>query len=531
MSSGSPEAAETYLRLIAEAQLRQRPVLSGPGPHPHRVWLAAATLAAVGAVNPEVAWRVVSEFETLAGLRSGNLRPVISSLRRPHWASRPSRGPARTGLAAPTAVQVGATLALPPEREGWYGEFCLLSLVRTDTQAALAVAARWAGQTRRAAGPRPRHAPFYQVGAVNDCGISYRAALWDMGVEDGRDWWDCHLGLDPAPAPGTRWLEVGPGAQGQRVRIDLAAPPGAVQIITEPVPPDSPAARLLDQMGDDLLALEYAGTGSGGQVEHRIAQVIEDLNGSGTLPAGDPAVLRLAGLGWRLGLDLGPGGPVPSRALPPAWISLLADGPRHDGLDATAPLAAGLPEIGGARFALAGLRSSRDGATLHVMASGWEPQGQGWLVHGTGPASSPLDPSLSWRARDSTGRWHLVSGMSWGAASQTRGMIKMYLTPPLHPAATALEVIVTGPTSRVRATVPLGWTPAGPQPDGRPGAPGGPHPASPQPSGRPGTPGGPHRVGPQPPGRPGTPGGPQPGGPPGTTGGAPDPPPTTEPGR
>ena len=215
-------------------------------------------------------------------------------------------------------------------------------------------------------------------------------------------------------------------------------------------------------MGDDLLALESAGTGSGAQVEHRIVQVIEDLIGSGTLPAGDPAVLRLAGLGWRLGLDLGPGGPVPSRALPPAWISLLADGPRHDGLDATAPLAAGLPEIGGARFALAGLRSSRDGATLHVMASGWEPQGQGWLVHGTGPASSPLDLSLSWRARDSTGRWHLVSGMSWGAASPTRGMIKMYLTPPLHPAATALEVIVTGPTSRVRATVPLGWTPAEP---------------------------------------------------------------------
>ena len=531
MSTGSPEAAETYLRLIAEAHLRQRPVLSGPGPHPHRVGLAAATLAAVGAVDPEVAWRVVSEFETLAGLRSGNLRAVISSLHRPHWASRSSRGPARTGPAVPTAVQVGATLALPPEREGWYGEFCLLSLARTDTQAALSVAARWAGQTRRAAGPRPRHAPFYQVGAVDDCGISYRAALWDMGIEDGRDWWDCHLGLDPAPAPGTRWLEVGPGAQGQRIRIDLAAPPGAVQIITEPVPPDSLAARLLDQIGDDLLALESAGTGSGAQVEHRIAQVIEDLIGSGTLLAGDPAVLRLAGLGWRLGLDLGPGGPVPSRALPPAWISLLADGPRHDGLDATAPLAAGLPEIGGARFALAGLRSSRDGATLHVMASGWEPQGQGWLVHGTGPASSPLDPSLSWRARDSTGRWHLVSGMSWGAASQTRGMIKMYLTPPLHPAATALEVIVTGPASRVRATVPLGWTPAGPQPDGWPGAPGGPHPASPQPSGRPGTPGGPHRVGPQPPGRPGTPDGPQPGGPPGTTGGAPDPPPTTEPGR
>ena len=156
-------------------------------------------------------------------------------------------------------MRVGATLPLPAEREGWYGEFCLLSLARTETQAALAVAARWAGQTRRAAGPRPRHAPYYQVGAVDDHGISYRASLWDMGVEGGRDWWDCHLALDPVPAPGTRWLEIGPGAQGQRVRIDLAAPPEAVQVMTEPVPPVSTAARLLDQVGDDLLSLEASG--------------------------------------------------------------------------------------------------------------------------------------------------------------------------------------------------------------------------------------------------------------------------------
>ena len=240
------------------------------------------------------------------------------------------------------------------------------------------MAARWAGQTRRAAGPRPRHAPFYQVGAVDDRGISYRAALWDMGVEDGRDWWDCHLGLDPAPAPGTRWLEVGPGAQGQRVRIDLAAPPGAVQIITEPVPPDSPAARLLDQMGDDSARpWNTPGPGPVAQVEHRIAQVIEDLNGSGTLPAGDPAVLRLAGLGWRLGLDLGPGGPVPSRALPPAWISLLADGPRHDGLDATAPLAAGAAgdrrgPVRAGRIAIVARRgdTARDGERLGASGPG-----------------------------------------------------------------------------------------------------------------------------------------------------------------
>ena len=479
-----PATAETYLRLVAEAELRQRPVISGPGPHPHRVWVTAATLAAAGAIRPDVAWQVVSEFEISAGLRSGNVRPVITSLHPPHWvgqhwvsqhgvsqhgagqhaagqqgASRPGARQTTGGPDVPTAVRVGATLPLPAEREGWYGEFCLLSLARTEAQAALAVAARWAGQTRRAAGPRPRHAPFYQVGAVDDRGISYRASLWDMGIEDGRDWWDCHLSLDPAPAPGTRWLEVGPGAQGQRVRIDLAAPPGTVQIVTEPVPPVSTAARLLDQVGDDLLGLETAEPQASVQLEARIRQIIQDLIGSGALRADDPAVLRLDGLGWRLGLDLGRGGPVPARAMPPAWISVLADARAHDGPDAVAPFAADLPEIGGSRFALAGLRSARGGATLHVMAAGWEPQGQGWLMHGTGPSGEPLDLSLSWRARDSTGRWHLVSGMSWGTATQTRGMIKMYLTPPLHPGATSLDVILSAPRCRIQATVPLDWAP------------------------------------------------------------------------
>ncbi|HEY5352283.1 MAG TPA: hypothetical protein VIK57_07490 [Streptosporangiaceae bacterium] len=499
MSGHAAAAAEIYLRLIAEAELRQRPVLSGPGPHLHRVWLAAATLAAVGAVSPDVAGQVVSEFEASAGLRSRNIGPVISSLRRPSWARtgarphharqygsaavgarQPPTRPEAGGPDVPTAVQVGARLPLPAEREGWYGEFCLLSLARTGSQAALAVAARWAGQTRRAAGPRPRHAPHYEVGAVDDRGVSYQTSLWDVGLEDGRDWWDCHLGLDPAPAPGTRWLEVGPGSQGRRVRIDLTAPPGTVRVVTEPIPPVSAATRLLDQAGDDLLGIESATTGASAQLAGRVRQVIRDLIGSGTLRADDPAVLRLAGLGWRLGLDLGLGGPVPARALPAAWISLLADGHAHDGRDAVAPFAADLPVIGGARLALAGLRSAPDGATLHVMASGWEPEGHGWLERGTGPGDSPLDLSLSWRARDSTGRWHLVTGMSRGPAAQTRGMIKMYLTPPLHPAATALDVIVTGPDRQIRATVPLGraadgswpgWPPRAPVPPGLPTAP------------------------------------------------------------
>ncbi len=180
------------------------------------------------------------------------------------------------------------------------------------------------------------------------------------------------------------------------------------------------------------------------------------------LAADDPAVARLLGLGWRLGVDLGlaADGRIPPAGLPDAWHSMLADGNATDGPAGAAAFTANLPEISGAWFSLAGLRSARDGATLHVMASGWTPHGNGWVVRGLGPHSDPGQVALTWRARDSAGRWHLVSGMHWGSQ---QGMIQMQLVPPLHPAADALEVIVSDGARQVSATAPLAWLPGSTQ--------------------------------------------------------------------
>ena len=167
----------------------------------------------------------------------------LTSPPRPGWIP-PAPVPAEPE--APAAVPIGTTLPLPAEREGWYGELLLLALARTGTEAAITLATRWAGQTRRSAGPRPRHAPFHEVAAVDDRGVSYRATLWDMGIEDGRDWWDCHLGLTPAPPDGIRWLDIGPGARGRYVRVELATPDWSGGIATHPVAPAAaggPAAR------------------------------------------------------------------------------------------------------------------------------------------------------------------------------------------------------------------------------------------------------------------------------------------------
>jgi hypothetical protein len=447
--------AETYLRLLAEAELRRAPSLPRPGPEPHRVWLAASTLLAAGVVDPDAAWRAVADFEAAARLRSPD-GLYLPGGGHPPWTARLPPPPAGTGTrATPRAVPARSTLRLPPEREGWYAELRLIALVMTDSQAVLTAAMRWVGQTRRSARPRPARAPFHVVGAVDDRGSSYRVSLWDMGVGgDGRDWWDCHLGLSPVPDPGTRWLDVGPGAGGAHARIDLTALPTPAEVTVEPAPVSGPA-RLLDDAGDGLLGQGPSAIANGETLGSRTTAMIRDLTGSGAVEPDDPAVLRLVTVARWLGLDLGPGpGPGVGGRLPEVWTSMLADGDARDGPDGIASLARALPEIDGVGFTLAGLRSSPEGMSLHAMATGWEPHGDGWLARGRGPHEYPRDTPLSWRARDDAGRWHLVRGMSWGS---TQGMIQIHLVPPLHPAATSLEVIVTGTAGRVRATVPLHW--------------------------------------------------------------------------
>jgi hypothetical protein len=316
------------------------------------------------------------------------------------------------------------------------------------------VAARWAGHNRRPVSGRPAHAPFHQVGAVDDRGRSYRTSLWDRGLEDGREWWDGHLGLSPAPPAGTRWLDIGPGARGAHVRIDLVAQPTPAEVTAGPAPPTSAAARLLDRAAEALLSAGRSAPMTG--VSHRVAAVMQALAEGRAVPPGDPAMARLAALGSALGLDLAQPG-AGGTSVPEAWASILAARGARDGPQAIAPFAVTLPELDGASFALAGLRSSREGATLHALARGWQPHGWGWLAFGDRLDDIPPHPSLSWQARDSTGRWHIAEQMSWSDAGGGTAQIQAHLIPPLHPAATSLEVILTGTSGRVRVTVPLRW--------------------------------------------------------------------------
>jgi hypothetical protein len=172
-----PERAETYLRMLAESELRRMASPSRHDPRSAPIRLAATALIAADGIDAETAQRVLVDLEDAVALRAG-IPPGASGIASRYWLERirsqRAADPARLGVQL-RAVPAGVTLPLLPEHEGWRGEFRLLALVTVEGYAALTVAARWVAQAGRSASRRPSHAPFDQVGAVDDQGRSYQA--------------------------------------------------------------------------------------------------------------------------------------------------------------------------------------------------------------------------------------------------------------------------------------------------------------------------------------------------------------------
>ena len=84
---------------------------------------------------------------------------------------------------------------------------------------------------------------------------------------------------------------------------------------------------------------------------------------------------------------------------------------------------------------------------LHVVGSGM-PQLADRFAH-------DWTPGFSWWLGDGAGNWHVAAAgepCTLGDGTQAFGL---RLTPPLAAVPDAAEVVVTGPATRVRATVPV----------------------------------------------------------------------------
>jgi len=431
--AGPPDAGPEPEELTAEEGLR-------------RFGMVARALAEAGALNPGTADAVVEDLATALAARSriGAHMLAMSGAADPRTRQRagPPPGPY---LAVPSGAPV------PASPESGLADVRLYTLVIAPDRAVLTVAGRLSDENMRSVhlDPWPLFGKM-RPAAIDDRGNSYQLRE-DSGFSDEENWGGI-LRLNPAPPAGTAWLELTMSPGSAPVRLDLAGAPGA-NPGHEGDAASGPAERMIDAVATELLQIAVVGEGhalpwhdlSG------VADVVTALEAVGALEPARAAVGRLVALARRLGVTVPPGltaaAPPGTAPLPDGWRDVLANSGRRDGPRGVAPAAAVLPELDGARFVLAGLRSDEEGADLQVMA---------W---GSRVFPHFLDDSIRpwyWLARDDRGRWHVAEdGNSSG--SDQHAELTLRLMPPLHPQATSLEVTVTGRSGEATATVPLDW--------------------------------------------------------------------------
>ena len=450
-----------------------------------RVGQVASALVAAGTISEASARTVLDSLTDALSLRGKLAGRRLYQPPGPRWWGpgspwQPGSPPPPLPAAPVRAVPIGSALPLGPG--GSRGEAALLALIVAPDRAVLTAAARLPppGSQPRGAEQWPPPLPFGHLTAVDDQAARYQADHTSRSPY-GR----CSVAfeLTPVPPPGTRWLDITGPAITDPIRADLTGPgptgpaypgtsaardpAGPDPATTDPVPPDpgapdpvvpdpgvwaslparvSPADRPLDTLAEKVLGEVTHGYGTGAAALADLAEVVEALQAATGL-TGSVALGRLAALADRLGIPFPPAlRPLAQPAgLPDAWQSVLDHRGAADGPDRVAAVAAVLPEVDGARFAVAGLDSAAGSATLRVMAWGWQPS----------PLTS-LEDRFSWWARDDRGRWHLAReyGAHFGGGQVD---LLVELGPALHPEARSLDLLVRGPASQAAVTLPLRW--------------------------------------------------------------------------
>ena len=223
---------------------------------------------------------------------------------------------------------------------------------------------------------------------VDDLGARY-TIRFEGGVSR-TDTWGGIARLIPVPPRGVRRLDP-VGDETRLIQIPLrtsaarghpAAPPA-----TEPVAVPL-GERLLVLAAERILAGEDSRAPTQGPES---GQIITVLTETGAIAADSVVPSQLAAVCQRLGTT-GHGITVPAATqIPAPWASVLAqrDTPRPaDGPEVFAPLAGVLPDLHGARFALAGLSMAAGESHLHAVSSGM-PRLAKWFASTTGGPVSP----------------------------------------------------------------------------------------------------------------------------------------------
>jgi hypothetical protein len=475
------DRAETYLRLLAETELRrvlrrrgqagQRPD-GGPDPAggllpdgafrpgsdiagsaAHISWVGDVLVAAGVLANDRVS-RIAAELDAAltARARSESPRRAIRlnlALERT-GARRPGAPPGSHSTAQPTQVTpIRRTLRVAGDRAP--SELHLMTLVRTEASAAVTVAMRmnWPSDGSSAdleiTGAGPQHFPYHQLWAVDDQGTRYRLQL---AGEGGTTTWQGTADLSPAPPPGARWLDLIADETHRLIRLDLTRPKATAPALRSAVERHhleaAPGERVLAGQAERILA--SARDIGGARADPHLGEIIAILAAAGAIGQDSPTPGHLAALCQHLGVR-GHGITAAAAAdIPVPWASVLAGldpGPAGPSPEWYAPFGVVLADVDGTRFALAGLTSAAGTSHLHVVATGVPLPTGGW------------DPGFSWWVRGDDANWHVgtQSYPHWRDCGQVAFRVR--LTPPLGARPDTIEVAVTGPATRVGALVPV----------------------------------------------------------------------------
>jgi hypothetical protein len=475
----SDERAETYLRLRAEVELRQaadrlrgldaavRPDdRADPGMAPFgtaegaqwKVIRAGRILVAAGALEEDLLNRFSTDLQGAIQARSRILlnwdrrRGVVyhnSYIATPSSPAPPS-GPCDRAM---RVVPLGRALRVPSDRGPSVrargpSVLHLMSLVRTGTEAVITAALRMPWSQDRAVRElvSPCDLPYNQLWAVDDHGIRYPA-----GFRSGKGWagtWPGIIRLSPMPPADVRRLDlVGDGTHLIRLALGSSARGRhAVPWATERVA-IAPGERLLVLEAERILASGDARGPAEGPIPGEIITVLTE---TGVIAPDSPVPGQLAALCRRLGAAGHSITIPPAARIPAPWASVIAHRDASaptDGPEVFAPLACVSPDVDGAQFALAGLSTAEGESYLHVVSNGMAPLADRFAWNWT--------PGFSWWLRDGTGNWHVAAAGEPQALGDDMQAFRLRLTPPLAAVPDAAEVVVTGPATQVRATIPI----------------------------------------------------------------------------
>jgi hypothetical protein len=385
------DRAETFLRLLAEAELRRAATMPAGMPgrrYPARLALAAQALMAVGAVDSGVA----DEIQADAGLA------VAARHGRPARDTRPGRIRPAAKRASWRVVPVGQVIKTPDSGLG--AELIVLAYMQS------------AG------------------------GARFLVAEWPSG---------------PFTAHQIRWLDLTAAAGQPAIRIDLTRQV-PVPDITVTSQAHSPGELLLDVIAARILTAAAPFTqDKPGQpatastlpraLSDGLGHIVAALHAADALPPGSSVPRQLAGLPQHWHSMLTPGRPAQTPAAPGIWAATAAELP---GLDGATIAIAGLHH--GERGTIMHLLAT--GVTLEddwPYARGARPLPVLWIRDNDGRWHAIRLDGLSPWGDHGTNPW-TDTGMV---------TLSLRIIPPLDPGTAWIEISATGRSAQARATLTL----------------------------------------------------------------------------